>query len=155
MIPLEIGAAGNKPECIIVHSSGSSQEGVDRIEIHRWHLARGFAGFGYHWLVMPDGECVPGRVEYRIGAHARGRNEDTIGICVVGGMTSKGMVPFTDAQDAMVCELIASRCLAFDIKPERVLGHNELPGVNKTCPDRDMDALRRRVAVMLERRMCI
>ena len=43
-------------------------------EINRWHVERGWAGFGYHALVMPDGTFYPGRPLHIIGAHCRERN---------------------------------------------------------------------------------
>jgi N-acetyl-anhydromuramyl-L-alanine amidase AmpD len=51
-------------------------------EIDRWHLARGWRGVGYHYVIESDGRLRLGRREHEVGAHARGRNQDTIGICV-------------------------------------------------------------------------
>lgn len=51
-------------------------------EIDKWHRARGWRGVGYHYVIEPDGRLRLGRREHEVGAHARGRNQDTIGICV-------------------------------------------------------------------------
>ena len=51
-------------------------------EIAGWPLARGWRGVGYHYVVEADGRLRLGRREDEVGAHARGRNQDTIGVCV-------------------------------------------------------------------------
>lgn len=51
-------------------------------EIDGWHLARGWRGVGYHYVVEANGRLRLGRREDEVGAHARGRNTDTIGVCV-------------------------------------------------------------------------
>ncbi|HMA78916.1 MAG TPA: N-acetylmuramoyl-L-alanine amidase, partial [Candidatus Paceibacterota bacterium] len=42
---------------------------------------------GYHYVVTRDGQIEPGRPIVTPGAHVRGHNENTIGVCLVGGMT--------------------------------------------------------------------
>lgn len=65
---------------VLHHSAGhGSIEDVDRI-----HRKRGYACIGYHYYITRDGELHGGRpIEY-IGAHAKGHNKDTIGICLEG-----------------------------------------------------------------------
>ena len=72
---------------IIVHCS-ATQEGkdLDAAEINRWHLKRGWNGIGYHYVVLLDGTIEYGRSIYKQGAHVKGENEHSIGICYIGGV---------------------------------------------------------------------
>ena len=75
---------------IIVHCS-ATQEGrdLDAAEINRWHLKRGWNGIGYHYVVLLDGTIEYGRSIYKQGAHVKGGNEGSIGICYIGGVESE------------------------------------------------------------------
>lgn len=53
-------------------------------EIRRWHLARGFEDIGYHKVIRKDGSIEDGRDIAFVGAHAEGRNHDSIGVCFEG-----------------------------------------------------------------------
>jgi N-acetylmuramoyl-L-alanine amidase len=57
--------------------------GVKEIDI--WHLDRGFASCGYHYVIRKDGTIEEGRPEKTPGAHCKGHNYDSIGVCYVGG----------------------------------------------------------------------
>jgi N-acetyl-anhydromuramyl-L-alanine amidase AmpD len=49
-----------------------------------WHLAKGWEGLGYHYVIHKNGDVWKGRPEHRNGAHATGWNEKSIGICLAG-----------------------------------------------------------------------
>lgn len=103
-------------------------------EITRWHRDRGFRTIGYHWVVDRDGEVAAGRPEGEVGAHVRGHNENTIGICILGGhggaTTDNFEDHYTIAQRGAVWNLIRSIAKRYDI--EKVSGHNEYAA--KACP---------------------
>lgn len=65
---------------VLHHSAGRGTiEDVDRI-----HRKRGYTCIGYHYYITRDGKMHNGRpIEY-IGAHAKGHNKNTIGICLEG-----------------------------------------------------------------------
>ena len=67
---------------IIVHCS-ATKEGQDfkAKDIKRWHFERGFSDIGYHYVVDLDGTIEEGRSLELIGAHTKGQNRDSIGIC--------------------------------------------------------------------------
>jgi hypothetical protein len=52
--------------------------------IQRWHLDRGWATVGYHFVVSPSGRIFRGRPVDRLGAHVLGHNAGTVGICLMG-----------------------------------------------------------------------
>jgi len=120
---------------IIVHCSATPPSmDIGAETIRRWHLERGFSDIGYHFVIWRDGYIEPGRPIEKIGAHARGHNSDSIGICLVGGVTedNKPEFNYTCKQMGALCELINALVEDFDI--DQVLGHRDLPGVTKACP---------------------
>lgn len=74
---------------IILHHAEASSCNAD--DIHSWHLARGWAGIGYHFYVRKDGSIYRGRPENKLGAHASGANNDSIGICFEGAYMKETM----------------------------------------------------------------
>lgn len=79
-------------ETIIIHCADTPPEWMagrsveEKIaEIDRWHRARGWAGIGYHYVIDRDGSIGKGRPLSRVGAHTRGHNRDSVGICLIGG----------------------------------------------------------------------
>jgi hypothetical protein len=69
---------------IIVHHSASNGKTTAPEDIQKWHLARGMKNIGYHYLVDYDGILSQGRDEEQIGAHCKGKNINSLGICVIG-----------------------------------------------------------------------
>src|SRR3972149_8779111 len=80
---------------IIVHCSDSTFG--DARAIDRWHRERGWECVGYHWILCNghrtsmseystevDGLIEPGRPARMVGAHCKGHNADSIGICLIG-----------------------------------------------------------------------
>lgn len=74
---------------IILHHAAASKCSAQ--QIHRWHLANGWVGIGYHFLVRKDGSVYRGRPEDTVGAHARNNNYDSIGICFEGNFMTETM----------------------------------------------------------------
>lgn len=70
---------------IVIHCSASPDGRPVSVEtIRQWHRARGFTDIGYHWVVGVTGQVYPGRPEESVGAHAKGHNAKSLGICMVG-----------------------------------------------------------------------
>lgn len=70
---------------IIVHCSATREGKYFTAEdIDRWHKAQGFACIGYHFVVRTDGRIEMGRSIERVGAHCKGHNGTSIGVCYVG-----------------------------------------------------------------------
>lgn len=123
-----------KIDKIIVHCT-ATPEGRDVTveEITRWHRARGFRTIGYHYLVRLDGTICPGRPENEIGAHCKGENARSVGICYAGGLASDGKTPKdtrTAAQRASLRRLVAD--LRERYPGATVHGHREFAA--KACP---------------------
>ena len=79
----------SKTERIILHHADASNCTAE--DIHRWHLANGWSGAGYHFLVRKDGSIYRLRPEDKVGAHAYGSNYNSIGICFEGKYMEEDM----------------------------------------------------------------
>jgi len=106
---------------------------IGAAEIRRWHREKGWVDIGYHYVIRRDGKLEPGRDEGMVGAHVKGHNEDSIGICLVGGIDDDGEScnNFTQSQHASLIWLI--RKLLKTYPGCDVLGHRDLDP-HKDCP---------------------
>jgi len=131
-----------------VHCSFSPQgRGDDVHTIDRWHLENGWAGIGYHYVVLEDGTILKGRwVDYP-GGHVKDHNSDTIGICRMGGMNSEGYAVYDATPKQIEAIQKLTRLLIslkmYKLSTNDILGHNEYPDVSKLCPLMDMDEIRK------------
>ena len=127
---------------IIVHCS-ATQEGrdLDAAEINRWHLKRGWNGIGYHYVVLLDGTIEYGRSIYKQGAHVKGENEGSIGICYIGGVESergsngKWIAKDTRTPEQKESLLHVLKTLMAMFPLATIYSHNEF--ANKACPSFD------------------
>jgi N-acetylmuramoyl-L-alanine amidase len=136
----------DRPRRIVVHCS-ATREGAwyDAADIDRWHRARGWAGNGYHVVVLLDGTVEPGRPEHSIGAHVAGHNHDSLAVCYIGGVADDGRTPKdtrTAPQTAALLTVVRRWIEQYDIPMPGVRGHYELDR-KKACPSFDMSAFRR------------
>ena len=93
---------------------------------------------GYHYVVLLDGTIQAGRPIERQGAHCVGHNANSIGICYIGGLNSKGEPEDTrtqaqkDALSRLIWRLSLQLANAGQGMPE-VYGHRDL------SPDKNGD----------------
>ena len=123
---------------IIIHCS-ATPEGRDFTveDIRGWHLQRGFADIGYHYVIYRDGSVHEGRSVNRAGAHCLGHNAHSIGVCYIGGVATDGKTPkdtrTSEQKNALTSLLIKLHTLY----PKATLhGHREF--ANKACPSFDV-----------------
>ncbi len=122
-------------DMIVVHHIGGTNREVSAAEVHQWHLARGWAGIGYHYLIHKDGTIERGRPRDAIGAHCYGENSHTLGINIVGDF--EAAVP-TGAQMDSAARLLAELCRIYRIRPGdgTILGHRDLNSTE--CPGQNL-----------------
>lgn len=131
---------------LIVHCAATKPSmNIGAAEIRQWHLANGWSDIGYNYVIRRDGLIENGRdldrdgnVDEEVGAHAKGFNANSIGICLVGGLNASGQPApeFTEAQFTALTGLLAG--LRIRYPSTEVLGHRDLPGVAKACPSFDV-----------------
>lgn len=122
------------PKYITVHCSATqSLDNIDVETIRAMHLKRGFNDVGYHFVIKTDGVIQPGRNLSVTGAHVKGHNTDNIGICLIGGIDTKGKAVnnFTDLQWDALRYLITELAGNYGILEENIKGHrNWFPDIN-------------------------
>lgn len=129
-------------------------------QIDSWHQQRGFkrdmsihpgysalAHIGYHYVITLDGWVHRGRPLNEVGAHARGFNRHSIGICLVG--TDR----FSVSQWDSLLTLIQGLEAQLD-KTLTLYGHNQLNG-QKQCPGFDVPAWEKRKFRPLEQHLLV
>lgn len=84
--------------CAAIKTGQFSHMGAFQVfaTVNRWHLKRGFKGFGYHGLIMPDGTFYAGRPRTQIGAHCIGHNAGTLGYLLIESRKIDRMGEFDD-----------------------------------------------------------
>ena len=89
---------------IIVHCSATPKgRAVDTAEIRRWHVEDNkWSDIGYHFVVELDGDIGVGRPQERSGAHCKGKNATSIGVCYVGGVSENGTAEDTRTDEQKV-----------------------------------------------------
>ena len=121
---------------IIVHCSATPEgRNVAVADIDRWHRERGFDGIGYHYVVYIDGSVHEGRPLNKVGAHCKGHNTHSIGICYIGGVDLNGKPKDTRtlAQKDALVNLLMRLKRRF---PKAVIrGHRDFAA--KACPSFD------------------
>lgn len=113
---------------IIVHVSAHKEgEYVTANDIIKMHRKRGFRTIGYHCFIRTDGAIEQGRPFNEQGAHVKGHNKRSIGICLAGGLDKDGNAKDTrtdEQKHALFAELI-DICQTFNIPFSNVCGHRD------------------------------
>lgn len=113
---------------IVVHISASPHGRGDGAEqIHQWHKEKGWDGIGYHEVITETGNLEAGRPHYWQGAHVRGHNKDSLGICLIGQ-------PNELASEQLVVLRMRLAMLVQLYPDAKVYGHCELDENKPDCP---------------------
>ena len=123
---------------IIIHCSATPEGKPFTVQdITAWHKSRGFRTIGYHFVIYLDGSIHDGRPLQEVGAHCKGHNAQSIGICYIGGCAPNGITPKdtrTVAQSHALYNLLKELKAKF---PDATIhGHREF--ANKACPSFDV-----------------
>lgn len=135
---------------IIVHCSDSYFGDVKAIDA--WHKARGWRGIGYHLVITngvidatdrydeaKDGLIQEGRPIEQVGAHCKGKNRESIGVCLIG------KTHFSARQLYYALPKILTDFLKFyELTPNCIFGHRDF-NVHKTCPNIETELIRRMI----------
>ncbi|MDO4163494.1 MAG: N-acetylmuramoyl-L-alanine amidase [Bacteroides sp.] len=117
---------------IIVHCSATREDRCLTVAaLEAEHRRRGFDGIGYHYYVRKDGTVLSTRPLAKVGAHCRGYNRYSIGICYEGGLDSQGRAKDTRTpEQRMALRQLVARLLR-RFHNARVCGHRDLsPDLN-------------------------
>ena len=120
---------------IVIHCSATRPDQDFTMEkLEASHRAQGWKGCGYHYYIRRDGTVYNCRPLSQVGAHAKGFNAHSVGICYEGGLDIRGQPADTRTpeQKEAMHRLVAKLKWAFPLCS--VLGHRDLFGVRKACP---------------------
>lgn len=141
-----------RTDFIVIHCSATKpSQDVDAREIDRWHRRQGWLKIGYHWVIKRDGTLETGRLLSEAGAHVKGYNDRSIGICMVGGVAEASGKPESNFTPAQWETLEGTVVSMLGLYPRAtVVGHRDLsPDLNgngkvepneytKACPSFDV-----------------
>lgn len=130
---------------IVLHHSGTSSGNAEIF--HNTHKRIGYSGIGYHYVIgngkgSPEGYIEMARMEKWQGAHAKGGNRDSIGICVVGNYMDEVPLP---KQYKSLIRLLTQICFRYNFDPYGIYGngkkqsgvicgHRDVYGSSTDCP---------------------
>ena len=123
---------------IIVHCSATREgENIPVETIRKWHVeGRGWSDIGYHFYIDLEGKIFKGRDIAKIGAHCKGQNRNSIGICYCGGVEIDGKTPKDTRNfeqiEALLCVLRTLKAMY----PDAVI-HSHRDFARKACPSFD------------------
>lgn len=120
---------------IILHHTATPVKVLTWEQIRENHMdVRGWRDIGYHRGIVNDHgfwQVVDGRPIEQEGAHARGANNDSIGIAVegnyqIGEVPEKAVTQLVD----LVWELVQK----YKITVPQIIPHREVPNAHTLCP---------------------
>ena len=121
---------------VVVHCSATRpDQDYTAAQLVGDHVRRGFRTGGYHFYVRRDGTVSQFRRLLEKGAHCKGSNHNSIGVCYEGGLDEQGRA--ADTLTAVQQERIGSIIDALvRLLPalRLVRGHRDMPGACTDCP---------------------
>lgn len=121
-----------KINLLVIHCSATrADRSLTSFDLDTMHRRRGFNGTGYHYYIRRDGTLFFTRPLERIGAHAKGFNEGSVGICYEGGLDCEGRPADTRTPEQRAVLLLLVAQLLEKFPGSRVCGHRDL------SPDRN------------------
>lgn len=114
---------------IIVHCSATANY-VSFDTLKKNALEEGYNDIPYHFVIAYNGFMHEGRNLETVGAHCKGFNQHSIGICLVGG---KSRFDFSLKQILSLVSLLQSLCKDYNLTKKDIYSHYEI-NKNKMCP---------------------
>lgn len=122
-----------KISLLVVHCSDTANNlSLSAIDIHKMHLDFGWDGIGYHKIINRSGKIENGRPEYWVGAHVKGKNYISLGVCLIGKDN------FTRRQFMSLERVL--RKWKLEYPNAKIVGHRDTGNTKKTCPNFDVMA---------------
>ena len=118
-------------ELLIIHCSDTPDTNdIGASQIHKMHLSFGWEGIGYHKIIKRSGQVENGRPEFWVGAHVKGLNHKSLGVCLIGRKN------FTKNQFASLKIILENWKKQYPLA--HILGHCDSTKTDKTCPNFDV-----------------
>lgn len=114
---------------IVIHCSATPPKmDIGVKELDRWHRERGFFQIGYHFVIRRDGSIEKGRDENIPGAHVQFHNWESLGLCMVGGVTQTDVKVAENNFTPEQFESLRQKLIELKAKHPhaRIVGHRDL-----------------------------
>lgn len=123
-------------DLIVIHHTGNPKDDdLSAKEIHAGHLAQGWAGIGYHFVIRKNGRIELGRPMGCVGAHAYGYNSHSVGIHFCGNFEVAKPTKEQIESAAILMGWLAEK-YGIKINGHTVLGHRDLMAT--ACPGQNL-----------------
>ena len=114
-----------KIDLIVIHCSATrADRSLTLDDLEMQHRRRGFNGTGYHYYIRKDGTVHLTRPIERIGAHVKGFNSNSVGICYEGGLDAHGCPADTRTPEQRAALKLLVHQLLETFPGSRVCGHH-------------------------------
>lgn len=118
----------HKIKLLVVHCSDTDDsDDINAVDIHKMHLSFGWDGIGYHKVINRSGKIENGRPEYWVGAHVKGNNNISLGVCLIGRKN------FTQKQFISLEKILKKWKKKYP--NAEIVGHCDTGNTKKTCPN--------------------
>lgn len=126
-----------KVQKLVIHHSASDSATTKKSDIEKWHKQRGFTQIGYHKVIEGNGDIVDGRPDTTQGAHAKGANHSSLGVCVIGNFEKD--TPSSKQINSLV-SVLTTWCKTHKLKAANIYGHFDVPGgsTKTSCPGKNL-----------------
>ena len=138
----------NNPQILIIHHTGGTEADplADTshhtfIDVNQWHKQRwGYQNslghfIGYHYFIEKSGKTVLGTPENEEGMHTKGKNFESIGICLAGNFDRLDSYPTKEQKTAL--KVLLGRLMAkYNITANYIYPHREFS--SKSCPGKNI-----------------
>lgn len=127
-------------EIILHHTwrpTAKQYKGKSTIEaIRDYHVNnQGWSDIGYHFLIAPNGDIWAGRHIEQAGAHTRGRNARSVGVCLIGDLDEEDL---TEEQKASLVTVLRALLKRFRLPIGAINFHRDYAPY-KSCPGMKLD----------------
>lgn len=126
---------------IAIHCSDTPPSmDIGEAEISRWHKQKGWEDGGYNVVIRRNGMVEVDRPLDAQGAHVRGYNDVSVGVCLIGGRgrDNEPEANFTPQQYESLRATVDWLLRVYPLAA--VKGHRDFDGVSKKCPCFDAGA---------------
>lgn len=121
---------------IVIHCSATREnQNYTFDQLCQDHIKRKFKGPGYHVYIRRDGKTHLGRSFHQPGAHVKGHNSNSIGVCYEGGLDENGK-PKDTRTEAQMDALLNTILFLKTVFPKAIIkGHRDF------SPDKNGDGI--------------
>jgi len=125
---------------IIIHSSLTkvNKRKVNVKSLDKIHKQNGWLGIGYHFVILRNGTIQTGRDLDHYGAHTRYHNDDSVGVCLIGGLGLDGQPEHNYSMQQMDSLESIVKMLLTKYPNAKCVGHNDLHE-DTNCPCFNVD----------------